>query len=211
MEQFAEFQRTSLRLSVIRTGEAHHDAAEETSARLLTKQVSSKSSLELCHGRQPRVSDWHQLHHCKASCSHAHISQLYSRIWCSAPDSQSSQSICVSFQAMAAVSPPSSCNRASLLKGSSKGSLDSSDGGRMQSPVGFLSDPALPFNRSIDHLLMHGHSEGLAAVVCESCGIPSEFRLSLGSRPDLRASAWFCSSLLPPETQQPIFVNYIIL
>jgi hypothetical protein len=33
-----------------------------------------------------------------------------------------------------------------LAKGSSKGSLDSSDGGQMQPLVGFFSDPALPFN-----------------------------------------------------------------
>jgi hypothetical protein len=114
-----------------------------------------------------------------------------------APDSQSSQSICVSFQAMATVTPPSSCNSASLSEGSFKGSLDSPDGGRMQLPVSFLSDPALPSNHPS---MMHGPSKGLAAVVCESCGMPSEFCPSLGSRQDLRASAWSCSSLLLPKT-----------
>jgi hypothetical protein len=47
---------------------------------------------------------------------------------------------------------------------------------------------------------MHGPSKGLTAVVCESCGMPSEFRLpSLGPRRNLRASAWFCFP--PPPTR----------
>jgi hypothetical protein len=50
---------------------------------------------------------------------------------------------------MSAVTPPSFCNSASLSEGSSGGSLDSSDGGRMQSPVSFLSDPALPSNHPL--------------------------------------------------------------
>jgi hypothetical protein len=64
VEQFAEFQK-NLRLPVIPTGEAH----QETSARLLTNQFRC----------QPRVCDWHQLHH-EASSGHARVSQLYSRI-----------------------------------------------------------------------------------------------------------------------------------
>jgi hypothetical protein len=50
---------------------------------------------------------------------------------------------------MVAVFPSSSCNSASLSEGSSEGSLDSSDGGRMQSPVSSLSDPALPSNHPL--------------------------------------------------------------
>jgi hypothetical protein len=46
VEQFADFQR-SMRLSRTPTGEAHHDAAERTSAHLLTNQVSCKNSSTL--------------------------------------------------------------------------------------------------------------------------------------------------------------------
>jgi hypothetical protein len=60
-------------------------------------------------------------------------------------------------------------------------------------------------------------SEGLRVAVCESCGMPSEFCLSLGSRRNLRASAWFCSPPPPAKDSSVIFcrvycsIVYILL
>jgi hypothetical protein len=96
-----------------------------------------------------------------------------------APDSKSSQSICVSFQAMAAVSPSSSCNSASLSEGSSEGSLDSSDGARMQSPVSSLWDLALPFNHPsmIDARSFQRIGSHCLRVARDAFGVSSEPRL----------------------------------
>jgi hypothetical protein len=107
-DQFAEFQR-NLRLSIIPTGEAHHDAAEETSAHA-SYQVSCKSS---------RASSVVNLGFLTGISSITRPAPVMLMFLSSTPrfgalDIQSSQSICVSFQAMAAVSPSSSCNSASL-------------------------------------------------------------------------------------------------
>jgi hypothetical protein len=90
---------------------------------------------------------------------------------------------------MAVGSPSSSCNGASLFEDSSIGSLDSSDGGRMQSPVSFLRDPVLP---SFDQSSMMHPCKGLTTSV---------FELARGPLP----------SLLLPKTPQSILATFIVL
>jgi hypothetical protein len=171
-DQFAEFQR-NLRLSIIPTGEAHHDAAEETSAHA-NYQVSCKSS------RASSVVNLGFLTGISSITRPAPVMLMFlsSTPGFSAPNSQSSQSICVSFQAMAAVSPSSSCNSASLSEGSSAGSLDSSDGGRMQSPVSSLWDLALPFDHPsmIDARSFEGIGSCYLRVVRDAFGVLTEPR-----------------------------------